>query len=91
MGLKHLDGNVVVPGEYDIVQNYSEGMAAVCKGNRWGYVDSFGNNIIPCLYHSRLFYDNGVMDGWGEYGAPDEANDFHEGLVMIMKMVRQDS
>lgn len=85
MGLKHLDGNVVVPGEYDIVQNYSEGMAAVCKGNRWGYVDSFGNNIIPCLYHSRLFYDNGVMDGWGEYGAPDEANDFHEGLVMIMK------
>lgn len=85
MGLKHLDGNVVVPGEYDIIQNYSEGMAAVCKGNRWGYVDSFGNNIIPCLYHSRLFYDNGVMDGWGEYGAPDEANDFHEGLVMIMK------
>lgn len=85
MGLKHLDGNVVVPGEYDIIQNYSEGMAAVCKGNRWGYVDSYGNNIIPCLYHSRLFYDNGVMDGWGEYGAPDEANDFHEGLVMIMK------
>ena len=85
MGLKHLDGNVVVPGEYDIIQNYSEGMAAVCKGNRWGYVDSFGNNIIPCSYHSRLFYDNGVMDDWGEYGAPDEANDFHEGLVMIMK------
>lgn len=85
MGLKHLDGNVVVPGEYDIIQNYSEGMAAVCKGNRWGYVDSFGNNIIPCLYHSRLFYDNGVMDDWGEYGVPDEANDFHEGLVMIMK------
>lgn len=85
MGLKHLDGNVVVPGEYDIIQNYSEGMAAVCKGNRWGYVDSFGNYIIPCSYHSRLFYDNGVMDDWGEYGAPDEANDFHEGLVMIMK------
>ena len=85
MGLKHLDGNVVVPGEYDIIQNYSEGMAAVCKGNRWGYVDSYGNNIIPCIYQSRLFYDNGVMDGWGEYGAPDEANDFHEGLVMIMK------
>ena len=85
MGLKHLDDNVVVPGEYDIIQNYSEGMAAVCKGNRWGYVDSYGNNIIHCLYHSRLFYDNGVMDDWGEYGAPDEANDFHEGLVMIMK------
>ena len=25
------------------------------------------------------------MDDWGEYGAPDEANDFHEGLVMVMR------
>lgn len=85
MGLKHLNGKIVVPCKYDIVQNFSEGMAAVCEETLWGYVDSFGNNIIPCLYRSVNYYDNGVMDDWGEYGSPDEANDFHEGLVMVMK------
>ena len=60
-------------------------MAAVCKGHLWGYVDPLGTFVIPCSYHSSNYYDNGVMDDWGEYGAPDEANDFHEGLVMVMK------
>ena len=85
MGLKHLNGKIVVPCKYDIVQNFSEGMAAVCEETLWGYVDSLGNNIIPCLYRSVNYYDNGVMDDWGEYGSPDEANDFHEGLVMVMR------
>ena len=85
MGLKHLNGKIVVPCKYDIVQNFSEGMAAVCEETLWGYVDSLGNNIIPCLYRSINYYDNGVMDDWGEYGSPDEANDFHEGLVLVMR------
>ena len=85
MGLKHLNGKIVVPCKYDIVQNFSEGMAAVCEETLWGYVDSLGNNIIPCLYRSVNYYDNGVMDDWGEYGSPDEANDFHEGLAIVKK------
>ena len=85
MGLRHLNGKVVVPCNYDVIQNFSDGMAAVCKGHLWGYVDPLGAFIIPCSYHSSNYYDNGVMDDWGEYGAPDEANDFHEGLVMVMK------
>ena len=85
MGLRHLNGKVVVPCNYDVIQNFSDGMAAVCKGHLWGYVDPLGTFIIPCSYHSSNYYDNGVMDDWGEYGAPDEANDFHEGLVMVMK------
>lgn len=85
MGLKHLNGKIVVPCKYDIVQNFSEGMAAVCEETLLGYVDSLGNNIIPCLYRSINYYDNGVMDDWGEYGSPDEANDFHEGLVLVMR------
>ena len=85
MGLRHLNGKVVVPCNYDVIQNFSDGMAAVCKGHLWGYVDPLGTFIIPCSYHSSNYYDNGVVDDWGEYGAPDEANDFHEGLVMVMK------
>lgn len=85
MGLRHLNGKVVVPCNYDVIQNFSDGMAAVCKGHLWGYVDLLGTFVIPCSYHSSNYYDNGVMDDWGEYGAPDEANDFHEGLVMVMK------
>lgn len=85
MGLRHLNGKVVVPCNYDVIQNFSDGMAAVCKGHLWGYVDPLGTFVIPCSYHSSNYYDNGVMDDWGEYGAPDEANDFHEGLIMVMK------
>lgn len=85
MGLRHLNGKVVVPCNYDVIQYFSDGMAAVCKGHLWGYVDPLGTFVIPCSYHSSNYYDNGVMDDWGEYGAPDEANDFHEGLVMVMK------
>ena len=29
MGLKRLDGNLIIPCEYDIVQDLSEGMSAV--------------------------------------------------------------
>ena len=85
MGLRHLNGKVVVPCNYDVIQNFSDGMAAVCKGHLWGYVDPLETFVIPCSYHSSNYYDNGVMDDWGEYGAPDEANDFHEGLVMVMR------
>lgn len=85
MGLRHLNGKVVVPCNYDVIQNFSDGMAAVCKEHLWGYVDPLGTFVIPCSYHSSNYYDNGVMDDWGEYGAPDEANDFHEGLVMVMR------
>lgn len=85
MGLRYLNGKVVVPCNYDVIQNFSDGMAAVCKEHLWGYVDPLGTFVIPCSYHSSNYYDNGVMDDWGEYGAPDEANDFHEGLVMVMR------
>lgn len=85
MGLRHLNGKVVVPCNYDVIQNFSDGKAAVCKEHLWGYVDPLGTFVIPCSYHSSNYYDNGVMDDWGEYGAPDEANDFHEGLVMVMR------
>lgn len=86
MGLKRLDGNLIIPCEYDIVQDLSEGMSAVCKGNLWGYVDSLGSNIIPCSYYSEHYYDGELIDDdWGEGGAPDEAHDFHEGMVVVMK------
>lgn len=86
MGLKRLDGNLIIPCEYDIVQDLSEGMSAVCKGNLWGYVDSLGSNIIPCSYCSEHYYDGELIDDdWGEGGAPDEAHDFHEGMVVVMK------
>lgn len=60
---------------------FSEGLAAVKTGGRWGYVDTAGNLSIPAVYdeagdfvdgcavvrHERLY---GLIDGRGEYVLP---------------------
>lgn len=43
--------------KYDRVEPFSEGMAAVRKGNdadgRWGYINMKGEEVIPCKYPSK--------------------------------------
>lgn len=85
MGFANLAGQTVIPCQYDIAQEFVEGMAAVCKDQKWGYIDSLGNEVIPIKYYSQERYDGLTCDDWNELGAPDEANNFHEGLVMVMK------
>ena len=36
--------------QYDIVSTYSDGLAAVKKDNKWGYIDNFKMLVIPLLY-----------------------------------------
>lgn len=67
-------------GEYDEIQAYSEGRAAVRKGFLWGYVDENGNLVSkvrgwsgkPGLPYS---YAEPFCDGWAvvhDAGAQDE-------------------
>lgn len=36
--------------QYDELTLFSEGMAAVRKGNKWGYINHEGTLVIPCKY-----------------------------------------
>lgn len=52
---------------YDEIGSYSEGLMAVKKNNKWGYVDKKGKIIIPIEYdaswnHYQLYTDSGLKD-----------------------------
>lgn len=52
------------------------GMAAVCKGGKWGFVDTDGNLVIDYLYDDARSFSNGyaAVSGNGAWGYIDETN-----------------
>lgn len=83
--------------QYDELSLYSEGYAAVRKGELWGYIDTWGREVIPCKYYCAYpFHEGyaavckngrrGYIDTWGREVIPckyEEANPFHEGLASV--------
>jgi hypothetical protein len=58
-------GRVVIPGEYDLANSFSEGLAVVQIGDgscraRYGYIDANGNRIIPLTLTSASAFKNGL-------------------------------
>lgn len=37
-------------GPYDSLRQFHDGLAAVSKFEKWGFIDKNGNEIIPCMY-----------------------------------------
>lgn len=52
---KRKDGTVK---QYDCIANFSEGFAAVKLNERWGYIDSEGNEICPIQYLLPYWREN---------------------------------
>lgn len=46
--------------KYDELSPYSEGYAAVRKGELWGYIDTWGREVIPCQYSAALSFHEGL-------------------------------
>jgi hypothetical protein len=44
------EGKVVLTPDYDQVEPFSEGRAAVLRGEQWGYIDTKGMEVIPPKY-----------------------------------------
>jgi formylglycine-generating enzyme required for sulfatase activity len=44
----------VIPPQYQNALSFSEGLAAVRKGVKWGFIDYFGNEVIPAQYDAVL-------------------------------------
>ena len=52
-------GKLVIPFEYDNVYPFFNGVAQVCKGEKWGYIDKSNNVIIPIEYDYAFGGENG--------------------------------
>ncbi|MBC7552418.1 MAG: WG repeat-containing protein [Taibaiella sp.] len=54
VGFKDRDGKQVVPQIYDAAMDFSEGMAAVCIDGKWGYINTEGTLVVPCIYDDYI-------------------------------------
>ena len=94
-------GNEIVPCEYDWISELSDGLIAVKKGDKWGYLNVNGEVVIPCKYiyeWAGLFSDGlapvkkngnwGYMNKKGKIVIPciyEDACPFSEGLSKVKR------
>ena len=57
--------------KYEELGSFSEGMAAVMRDGKWGYINTKGEEVIPCQFPNADYYNT--------------ASPFHEGLALIQK------
>ena len=43
-------GKMVIDGRYDHAWNFSEGLAAVCRDKKIGFINTAGEEVIPCQF-----------------------------------------
>jgi len=67
--------NEDIPFVYDYACDFSEGLACVVKGNKYGYINEKGQVVIP------IVYDKGPVEGEGE----DEVFSVVNGFVALWK------
>ena len=57
-------------GKYDWVGSFSEGLAKVKLGDKYGFIDKTGKEVVPPKYDDLVFFSKGLakveLDGqWG--------------------------
>ncbi|MDR1704189.1 MAG: WG repeat-containing protein [Clostridiales bacterium] len=50
----------ILPPLYDEIENFSDGLAAVRLGTKWGYIDEDGNEVIPLIYDRAYSFSEGL-------------------------------
>ena len=50
--------------KYDVVEGFSEGLAACSLNGRWGYFERSGRIVAPLKYDEVLFFHNGFSLVW---------------------------
>jgi len=58
-----LEGLAKVVVNYDEVCDFHEGLARVYKGDKYGFIDKMGNEVIPCIYDFMEEVDLNFHDG----------------------------
>lgn len=68
-----LEGLAKAAVNYDAVGDFHEGLATVTKGDKYGFIDKMGNEVIPCIY---------------EFTEERDCN-FHDGLALVRQGEKQ--
>lgn len=64
-------GKLVIPAQFDEAHSFSQGLAAVKVGSKWGFIDKTGKQVIrPQFEDVRYAYEN-------------ESKSFFEGLAAV--------
>ena len=65
-----LEGLAIAAVNYDWIEDFSDGLAVVHKGDKHGYIDRMGNEVIPCIYEGEAwtatFYEGLALVGQGD-------------------------
>lgn len=59
------NGNQIVPGTYDFARCFRDGLAAVYKDGKAGYIDATGKLVIPYIFEEATSCYNG--SAWVRY------------------------
>jgi hypothetical protein len=55
-----MEGDWVIPAEHEKVLDFSEGVAAVKKGGKWGYINKNGTIAVDFLFDDATSFKNGT-------------------------------
>lgn len=102
-GYENMDGEIVIPAEYEEAGNFINGVAIVKKAGKWGVITPTGDEVYQCVYDTIApFSSNGIalaaidmswyylhMDGKVQSLPSDLTfHSYHNGLAKVMKKVR---
>jgi hypothetical protein len=56
--------------KYEYVGSFNNGLAKVKYNKKWGFIDTLGVEIVPCIYHEVTTFNDGfakvrVNEKWG--------------------------
>lgn len=60
IGVIDSNGRVVISVNYERINPFFDGMAAVRKNGKWGYVNTEGKEVIPCEYRAVRDFSEGL-------------------------------
>ena len=70
--------------QYDVVQTFHDGMAAVLKDGKWGYISSEGKEVITCSIPKQ--YDVCIdREDYGFFRDNGYIRHFSDGMVPLAK------
>ncbi|MFN6158156.1 MAG: WG repeat-containing protein [Dolichospermum sp.] len=90
-------GKLVIPCQFGFANNFSEGLASVIKGAKWGFINTFGELAIPYQFDNAWLFSEGlakvqIEKKWGFINTIgklvipcefDDAESFSEGLAIV--------
>ena len=73
--LKSLDEISILLPNYSIIKPFTEGMARVRTGGKWGYIDKYGKEVVPCKYEYADAFSEGLaaVQSNGNWGYIDKS------------------